>query len=348
MKKDYGTNLTIATVPDENFEHTLKTKTSNLSREIYIRNTFKHAYNVENNKKHIDFVFIPYLDYCLYAIGLLGSPFKKTTWGGICMRPSFHHKQHGVISPTPKLSKLKEIIFTKILSIKSLGKIFTIDETLKKHIELHHSEKNGKISYLADPAELVGNHTSVSARLELGIPNDANVILVYGSIDERKGVRALVKAIKKSSIKNTHLLLVGKQSESIKEFLAHEIPEIVSKHRYHYLDRFVTDEEQQMVFAASNIVWLGYQNHFTMSGVLVLAALSGKPVIGTNKGLIGWYIKEKEIGCYIDATNEEEINTAINLLTTNYNPADQLLKRAYFTNHNWDNFNEKLNANLAP
>src|SRR5919202_1044193 len=46
-----------------------------------------------------DLVFVPFLDYCVYAVGLLGSPFGKTPWGGLVMSLSFHFKSVSLEGP---------------------------------------------------------------------------------------------------------------------------------------------------------------------------------------------------------------------------------------------------------
>ena len=255
------------------------------------------------------------------------------------MRPSFHHQKYGVITPKPKFAKIKKILFTKVLSIQTLNKVFTIDEILDRYISDHHPLLKKSIEYIADPAEFVGTHTYQSARAKLEIPESATVILVYGAIDERKGIRSLVSALNSTNHSSEiHLLLVGKQSEEIRHFLKSKASKLFARNCYHVQDRFVTNEYQQMAFAASDIVWLGYRNHFTMSGVLVLAAISGKPIIGTEQGLIGWYIKEKKLGFCIDTENPVEINEAIKSLSIKTQSNHTTFKSEYFNSHNWENF----------
>ncbi|WP_324746160.1 glycosyltransferase [Pseudomonas veronii] len=336
---NYGSSIIVTPLSDETYQSVLNTKSSDISREFYIRKIFGKTYQEVNRIKSVDYVFLPYLDYCLYAIGLLGSPFGKTQWGGICMRPSFHHQKYGVITPKPKFAKIKKILFTKVLSIQTLNKVFTIDEILDRYISDHHPLLKKSIEYIADPAEFVGTHTYQSARAKLEIPESATVILVYGAIDERKGIRSLVSALNSTNHSSEiHLLLVGKQSEEIRHFLKSKASKLFARNCYHVQDRFVTNEYQQMAFAASDIVWLGYRNHFTMSGVLVLAAISGKPIIGTEQGLIGWYIKEKKLGFCIDTENPVEINEAIKSLSIKTQSNHTTFKSEYFNSHNWENF----------
>lgn len=340
-------SLNVIDLSDKDYQQKLKVKRSDIAREFYIRNVFKKTYQNANNQKPVDYVFLPYVDYCLYAIGLLGTPFGETQWSGICMRPSFHHQSYGVKTPHPKLSKLKQQLFLKFLSIKTLEKLFTIDEILVRFINDKHPLLNKSIEYTPDPAELIGTHTYQSARTKLCIPEKAVVILVYGAIDERKGIRALIKALNSSVADDVHLLLVGRQSEAVKAFLSTESSELLIQKRYHELNDFVTDEDQQMVFAASDIVWLGYRNHFTMSGVLVLAAVSEKPIISCSQGLIGWYTQEKKLGICIDIENHTDVCNSINDLRNEIKSEKIKISKKSFEKHNWEDFLNSIKPNEA-
>lgn len=81
-------------------------------------------------------VLLPYMDYMLNAIAVFGSPFKEIPFSGICMRPTFHHKKMGINTPTGKVSQLKEVLFNRLLKLRSLQSIFTIDESLAEFLKI--------------------------------------------------------------------------------------------------------------------------------------------------------------------------------------------------------------------
>lgn len=345
LKLTYKQRINLTFIPEKTYQKALTSRFSDMGRELKMRDIFRRAYKEINSKDIVDYIFLPYLDYCLYSIGLLGSPFGKASWGGICMRPSFHYHVSGVIAPKPKLSKVKELLFKRCLSLPSLDKLFTIDELLEKHIKNTAPKKQAKIQYIPDPAELLGNHTSNSARTKLGLSEDAKIILVYGALNERKGIQSLIEALNNSTkLDNVHILLIGKQSERIKKYIQYNGLDMVRKKRIHTLDRFVDSDEQQMAFAASDIVWLGYQEHYTMSGVLVLAAIARKPVIGTREGLIGWYVNEKKIGLCIDTQNSAQIQSAIKKIVSEIHLHSGTYKNENFDNHNWGAFLHTLSV----
>jgi len=77
------------------------------------------------------------------------------------------------------------------------------------------------------------------------------------------------------------------------------------------LDRFIDSETEQDLFSACDVVWLGYKGHYGMSGVLVQAYRSGKPLIATADGLIGWFCRDGELGPVIDDLAPDSINQAL-------------------------------------
>jgi glycosyltransferase involved in cell wall biosynthesis len=313
-------------------------------RELALRHMFGQAYRLVHQDKPVDYVFLPYLDYCLYALGLLGSPFGSTQWGGICMRPSFHYRNYGVIAPKPKLASVKQALFLKLLRSKTLKSVYTIDELLPRFVAEQHPQWEHRLKYVPDPAELEGSHTYESARRELGIPDDAVVVLVYGAMNERKGLDVLVEALSSPNVSKTlHLLVVGKQSESIQSLMnSVQFRAMAKEERCHVINGFVSDAVQQMVFVASDIVWLGYRNHYSMSGVLVLAAISGKPVIATQDGLIGWYTRTQGLGISVDTKNLYQIVDALQSITSD-TTVEPKINRQILGQHSWKQFFAVLN-----
>lgn len=341
LKARFSGAFTVLPLDDVKYDAAFHSRFGEPGRELALRRLFGRAYHVVHQTKPVDYVFLPYLDYCLYALGLLGSAFGLTQWGGICMRLSFHYSDYGVIAPKPKLANVKRTLFLKLLRSKTLKSAYTIDELLHRFVDERHTPWAQRLQYVPDPAELKGSHTYESGRQALGIPDGAVVILVYGAIDGRKGLDVLVGAMGSPDVPKTlHLLVAGRQSTDI-QFLMQsaQFNTLMQQGRCHVINSFVDDAMEQMVFAATDIVWLGYRNHYTMSGVLVLAALSGKIILGTEQGLIGWYVNEKHLGCVVDANNIISVKTEIIRLHGIMRTDAQITKlNTDMSKFNWSNF----------
>ena len=339
LKTQFGDAFNVLPIDDTKYDAALHSRLGEAGRELALRRLFGQAYRTVQQVKPVDYVFLPYLDYCLYALGLLGSPFGPTQWGGICMRPSFHYRYFGVIAPTPKLANIKRALFLRLLQSKTLKSVYTIDELLHRYVTERHSQRAHRLQYVPDPAELKGSHTYESARQALGIPDGAVVVLVYGAIDERKGLDVLVEAMSHPfAPKTLHLLVAGRQSAAIQPLMqSTQVSALTQEGRCHVINDFVEDAVEQMVFAASDIVWLGYKKHFVMSGVLVLSAMAGKPVIANKEGLIGWYVKRNNLGVCVESDNALQVIDAFHYINNSKKSRDKEknLSQVVIACHDW-------------
>jgi glycosyltransferase involved in cell wall biosynthesis len=311
-------------------------------REIFYRKILRKFYEKTLQRDSIDFVFVPYLDYCAYAIGLLGSPFGDKPWAGLVMRPAFHYHEMGIIGPRSLLLMPKKYLFYKLLADRRLRALFTDDISFFEYFNKRQSLSKQKIYYLPDPAEFKGNIKKETARKILGIPEDAIVLLVYGTINYRKGVDSLLYAAAHPDFpSNVHILLAGRQGIDAASLLRTSLGEkLRSVNRLHEMNKFLTTEEEYMVFKASDIAWLGYRGHYTMSGVLVQAGLMGLPIVACKEGLIGWLTEKYQLGVVFNALEEEAITKTIKQLISDksrFNIYVEAGKR-YFSNHTVNQF----------
>lgn len=298
---------------------------------------FKRSTEELSTAGQVDHVFFPYLDYCLHATALLGSPCGHVSWSGICMRPSFHYSSAGVIAPKPKWRAIKERLFYRLLRQTSLNKLLTIDELLEQQTRRKCPLDAQKLAFVPDPAELTNNFDRVSARKQLGIPEQDFVVLVYGAIDGRKGVEHLLAGVRNKQFqKNLKILVMGRHTPALKEKLLSE-PQVLS------IDRYVDTATEEAGFRAADVVWMGYNTHYGMSGVLVLAAVAAKPVLATQNGLIGWMTRRHALGTVIDCENSREVAQAIHiLLATSHSDLSNTGMQTVRMRHTWIEFKRTL------
>jgi glycosyltransferase involved in cell wall biosynthesis len=313
LRERFSGRVFLSWIESASLDRAKRSRFGEVGRELLMWQIFGRCYREVHSTRTVDYVFLPYVDYCLYAIGLIGSPFGRTRWGGICMRPSFHYSKLGVMAPRPRFAWLKERLIERLISADGLVRLFSIDELLVGYLLKAYPSARGRVRYVPDPAEFNGAHTRHSARVALAVSEKAFVVLVYGAIDARKGLDALLAACAKPGIpESVCLLVVGRQDQWAEDqFKTAEARQLQLQGRIRVINDFVSDECQQMAFSACDCVWLGYRNHFTMSGVLVLAALSGRPAIATKDGLIGWHTASKELGLVVDVASTEQIEAAI-------------------------------------
>lgn len=287
---------------------------SNLvKRELTYRRSYATFFRQLLPHQRPDFVFVPYLDYCSHAVALLGSPFGEVTWGGIVMRPSFHLEPMGIPGPYSRLHRIKEKLFLRLFRDKRLKALFSIDEALVRYVQQIRPGLSKRLRFLPDPAELSGTVPRESSRQRLGIPDDAMVVLVYGSLTLRKGIDTLLRAAEEHNFpREVHILLAGRQDREVRALLLSSPAKALREAgRLHEQDRFLSEEDEYMVFKASDVVWLGYRGHYAMSGVLVQAGMMGLPVVACAEGVVGWLTLKHELGVAVSVDDVEAVSRAI-------------------------------------
>lgn len=309
-----------------------------LRRELGYWRLFRKVAREVNAAATIDAVILPYIDYCYYACGVLGVPLSGRPWCAISMRLSV--ERHGEREKARR--PWKWLISQRMLADRTCKSLFVINPSVR-HMPSgwFSAERALKIRYLPDPAELPVTSVRSEARDALGLPERALAILVFGSIDERKGVDLLLAALTSTGdLKDCVVILAGSQSEGVRTLL--DTPgtlELRAQGRLLAFDRYIDQAEQARVFAASDVVWVGYRNHAHMSGVLVLAGKAGLPALGTAQGEIGQLIGENALGAVAPGDRPDDIAAALqSLLDENARSEAGRRIAEFFQDHTIENF----------
>lgn len=251
-------------------------------------------------------VVLPYLDSSAYAIAIAGSPFGGLPWTGITMRMGE--------SGGSGRSWLRSLVMKKVARARGLRALFCINPSARRP---SGDKMIDGPRYLPDPAELRVQWTRPEARKRLQIPEDSFVLLVFGTIDHRKGIRQLLAgAHRVAGDRAVTILVAGLQSPELRSLLAQ--PEFETWRRFGRLvevNRFLDDADVGTAFAAADAVWLGYVGHDAMSGVAVLAGQAGLPVIACARGEIGHLASTLGTGPVIDVDDPSAVQHAIEELT---------------------------------
>ena len=283
-----------------------------IERVQYVRyhRYFSHAYRLigELARGSIGLVVVPYVDYFLYALPFLGSPFDDTPWIGITMRSTFHHRHVGIKAPDrPLVNAVKSQLFRRAIGARGLRMLLSIDPTLPEWTNRALPHKHAAIGYLADPFPDARPDDPAAARSRLRFGPGPH-LLVYGSITDRKGIRELIEALEHMTEAPT-VVIAGEQDTETRAFLREHASYITPSPIV--IDRFISNDDEFDLFSACDAVWLGYKGHYGMSGVLVQAYRFGKTVIATSEGLIGWFCANGELGPVLNDLSVPAIARAI-------------------------------------
>ncbi|MBA3968005.1 MAG: glycosyltransferase [Nitrospirales bacterium] len=262
------------------------------------------------------------------------------------MRTGFHHFAWGVKAPTGVINSFKERLFFHLLRNPFLRAVFTIDVTLKEYTENLALPQASRLVFIPDMTETKRSMGQEQARHELGISKDEFSVLVYGSLSLRKGIEVLIRATEEESFPSEgRLLLAGKQDAEVEKFLRSPLAtKLLGSGRIHQMNRYLNADEENIVFSASDVVWLGYHGHYHMSGVLVQAGVMGLPVLACEDGLIGWLTERFRSGIVVSTSSPSAIAKAIEELSGNANLAQQYGEngRLAYASHNLENFTRIL------
>jgi glycosyltransferase involved in cell wall biosynthesis len=166
------------------------------------------------------------------------------------------------------------------------------------------------IFFLPDPFPDDFVTDGAEARKRFGVPADRTVFLFYGGAYRRKGLHLAVEA----------MLALPAQSLAFLLFAGHQPPEARTRRdleklcregRARVIDRYVSAEEEKLLFAAADFVLLPYLGHFGSSGVLSRAAGAGKPVVASDEELVGRLVRECGLGLLFPSGNALALSGAL-------------------------------------
>lgn len=259
-----------------------------------------------------------YLDTCELPLAMgLHSP---CPFAGIYFRPTFHYDLFANYRPTRKdrLQQWRErVTIDRLLHHPQLQTIFCLDPFAVEALATH--QHHDKIVHLPDPvrSDSPSQQDLASWRAQLGIEAHRQVFLLFGALDGRKGIYQLLEAIKLLApelCQQMCLLLVGKTSAT-EQANIHQ--KIVALHQNNTPIQvlecydFIPDREVSSYFHIADVVLATYQRHIGMSGILLLAAAAGKPVLSSDYGLMGELVRLYQLGLAVDTTAPTEIAKAL-------------------------------------
>jgi len=294
---------------------------------------------------------IMFLDTCELPLALGLKPPCPTS--GIYFRPTFHysHFTNGRIPSTKeRLQHLREKFYlSRTLKNPRMHKLFCLDPFVSSHINTLY--KTDKAITLVDPVEIqtVSCLQIEELRKKLGVQPDRRIFLLFGSIDSRKGIYKLIDALSKMPYdlcKQICFLIIGKVKPADQGLVELEL----AKLRQHQpiqvitVSEFISDREVYSYFCLADAVMAVYQRHVGMSGILLLAAATQKPVLSSDYGLMGELVHHYCLGLAVDSTQPQKISEGLIKLLTE--PLEEIIDRNLMKQFAEQNSIEKFGATI--
>jgi glycosyltransferase involved in cell wall biosynthesis len=186
------------------------------------------------------------------------------------------------------------------------------------------------------------------------VPEGRTLLLFFGDISERKGLRNLLAAVgqlNEAEAARTCLAIVGNATQGLESriqasvaILEEESPVAVVRHA-----GYIDDRAMQAWFDAADVVLAPYPNRYAMSGVQLHAAAHQRPIISPNYGPMGALTRENGLGLGCDPT---DINELANAIRASLEPAtvpgwDVQRASQFARTHSHENFAKEIFSNIG-
>jgi hypothetical protein len=249
------------------------------------------------------------------SLVFFGSPFQNVSFTGIYLGAKFHLTKFR-ISYQSRFNYLEKFFFKKLLCIPTLQNIITNDYLLKKYLQSENWNNSDKLHFLHDPKEFNFSFGKSFSRKKLCIPKKGTVILVYGALIDSKGIIELLSIFKNKLDKNIRVILAGKQVGKSQSLSVNDnfINQLKMKKKIFSFNNWINEKKEALLFSATDIVWLGYKNYSSPSGVFYQAIQRSLPSLISNDGLINNLNKIVNVGYGINIYNPLDIIKGINSL----------------------------------
>jgi glycosyltransferase involved in cell wall biosynthesis len=255
------------------------------------------------------FAFLPNLDEIASdllrraAIGLMPPPVLRGRLAGIYHRPRVLDERDRSLK-----NQFKRIGFERLLRSGWFAHILLVDPYLAAHAAARYPQLPA--SFLPDSYPDWLPCDRLEARGAMSLPPAPRMMLFYGTGHARKGLDLVVSAMRRlPATPPIMLCCAGRQHRD--PILARRLDELVQQGRARVIDRYITTEEERLLFAACDLVLLPYRGHFGISGVMVRAIGAGAPVIVSDEGLLGRLARDHALGLWFPSGDVEALAVAI-------------------------------------
>lgn len=312
----------------------------------------KKKFKLLHRLNRFDYVFLTSLQKIDKALAIFGSPFGKIKFTGIFLELKFHLRKYG-IPYNSRFNFLSKFFFIMLIKIKTLNNIIVNDHLFKDYIKLNNINNSKKIKFLHDPKEFNYNFHRTVARSKLNLPKNAILILVYGALIESKGINELLSIYKfKKLNKNIKIILAGKLLGNMENFFLKNlfITKLLKEKKIFIFNEWISEEKEANIFSASDIVWLGYKNYSSPSGVFYQSIQKTLPMIISDDGLINNLNNIIKVGYAVNIFNYKNIIKAIYYIMKQKNKKkfiDDIIKFSKISNSkNWVSQFKNMHQNL--
>ena len=206
------------------------------------------------------------------------------------------------------LDVLKYLLFSKC---KVFYRVFLLNDK-GGAAYLNKKFKTSKFEYLPDPVAIQNATTGRDLRKEMNLPDEIKIFFHFGGLAERKGTLEVLRMILSEENNSCAFVFAGSVGREIREEFYRMFNQAKDKGRRVFVfDEFCSYEFLCDLCRESEAILIPYKAVAQSSGVIAYAAMTGTPVIATNKGLLRKLVKRYQLGVFCGLGTLDEISHAI-------------------------------------
>jgi len=247
------------------------------------------------------------IDSFIYSIA-----FRGFSVSGVWFRASYHYGAAIMYEGWRQQATglLKRLTARILCSRHSVSQLFAFDPWAVEYAATRF--KTGKVKYIPDPYAFA----AISRGRSDPTNNNRMVFVIVGVIGRRKGILSVLGALHLISPRDQRrieLRIIGRVVETQRGIISSALDRARRETlvTIEQVDKFVSDEAIDAAIIDSDVLLLPYQRFAGSSGVLIRAALYGKPVLATKYGLIGALVNRHKLGLTLDPYDEKSIAEAL-------------------------------------
>jgi glycosyltransferase involved in cell wall biosynthesis len=237
------------------------------------------------------------------ALGRMPPATLRGRMGGIYLRPRF--LTGCGVSPN---EWLKHLGFARLMRAGWFTHLLFLDPWIQAGCQGRYPQT--PVFSLPDPCPENFVSNRLAARNHYKIPAERRALLFYGGAYRRKGLHLVVEALLGLPRQTPVFLLCAGQQENDTR-VQRGLQTLVQEGRALVINRYIYEEEEKRLFAASDIVLLPYIEHFGNSAVLSRAAGAGRMVIASDEELVGKLVREHRLGLLFPSVDATALRQAI-------------------------------------
>jgi glycosyltransferase involved in cell wall biosynthesis len=248
----------------------------------------------------------------LFQLGVWIGRKSNCPVSGIYFRPSFHYTEATSLKENLVVFR-KKWLLGRVLGSKTLSNLFCLDKSVVPTIQ--KISNSTRIIPLSDPVKnyIVSSQEVAELRLTLGIDSNRKVFLLFGYLDDRKGIEQVLEAIKSLSPEEkaqVTLVLAGPIEVNFLSAIESRISNLGGDAQIICSYQELKGATIQTYFELSDYVLTLYQKHVGMSSIVIRAAVSEKPLISSDFGYLGALVRKNNLGVTVNSESPAAISEA--------------------------------------